>query len=221
MKTTKLILMAVVLAMMTGCVTTTDPYTREEKTSNTVKGAGIGAVVGGIAGALVNKKDRGKGALIGAAVGAGAGGGIGYYMDQQEAKLRQTLQGSGVSVTRNGDNISLNMPGNITFDTGRAEIKNNFYDVLDSVGLVLKEFSKSDIEVSGHTDSRGSREYNQQLSEQRATSVGSYLTRRAVDPRRLYTNGRGEDYPIASNASASGRSQNRRVELQILPPRGS
>ena len=176
--------------------------------------------MGGIAGALINKDDRGKGAVIGAALGAGAGGGIGYYMDQQEANLRRILEGTGVSVTRNGDRITLNMPGNITFDTGSASIKSSFYEVLDSVGLVLEEFNESDARVTGHTDSRGSDDFNQRLSERRAESVGSYLGRRpGVDPRRIYTIGHGETMPIASNDTSSGRSRNRRVEIEIMPPR--
>lgn len=214
-----LVITTLVTTTLLGGCQTIDPYTREEKTSNTVKGAGIGAVAGGIAGALINKKDRGKGAVIGAAVGAGVGGGIGYYMDQQEAELRRILEGSGVSVTRMGDTIVLNMPGNITFDTDSAQIKFSFFDVLDSVGLVLEKFNESDIRVSGHTDSTGSREYNQGLSERRASSVTLYLQQRGVDPRRIYSVGYGEDRPIANNASSSGRSQNRRVEIEILPPR--
>ncbi len=213
-----LIVATVLVSLLGGCQTI-DPYTRETKTSNTAKGAGIGAVAGGIAGALINKDDRGKGAVIGAALGAGVGGGIGYYMDQQEAQLRRILEGSGVSVTRVGDHIVLNMPGNITFDTDQAAIKASFYDVLDSVGLVLQKFDKSDIRVAGHTDSTGSREYNQQLSQRRAQSVASYLQRRGVAPGRMFIVGYGEDRPIADNRTARGRALNRRVEIEILPPR--
>lgn len=214
----KLISLAMLAVLFTGCQTI-DPYTRETKTSNTAKGAGIGAAVGGIAGALINKGDRGKGAVIGAALGAGVGGGIGYYMDQQEAQLRQALEGSGVSVTRVGDSIVLNMPGNITFDTDRSEVKSSFYDVLNSVALVLQKFNKTDIRVSGHTDSTGSREYNQKLSQLRAESVADYLERHGVEPGRIYSVGYGEDRPIADNRTAAGRAANRRVEIEILPPR--
>ncbi|MES9961172.1 MAG: OmpA family protein [Sedimenticola sp.] len=213
-----LVVTLVLVSLVAGCKTI-DPYTREEKTSNTAKGAGIGAVAGGIAGAMINKDDRGKGAVIGAALGAGVGGGIGYYMDQQEAELRRILEGSGVSVTRTGDSIVLNMPGNITFDTNSAEIKGSFYNVLDSVGLVLEKFDKSDLRVAGHTDSTGSQQYNQGLSERRADSVTRYLQRRGVDPRRIYSIGYGEDRPVASNGTSRGRSLNRRVEIEILPPR--
>ncbi|MET0106986.1 MAG: OmpA family protein [Sedimenticola sp.] len=213
-----LVVTLVLVSLVAGCKTI-DPYTREEKTSNTAKGAGIGAVAGGIAGAMINKDDRGKGAVIGAALGAGVGGGIGYYMDQQEAELRRILEGSGVSVTRTGDSIVLNMPGNITFDTNSVEIKGSFYNVLDSVGLVLEKFDKSDLRVAGHTDSTGSQQYNQGLSERRADSVTRYLQRRGVDPRRVYSIGYGEDRPVASNGTSRGRSLNRRVEIEILPPR--
>ncbi|MES9902391.1 MAG: OmpA family protein [Sedimenticola sp.] len=215
----KSLIVASILASLLGGCQTIDPYTRDEKVSNTAKGAGIGAVAGGIAGALANKKDRRKGAVIGAALGAGVGGGIGYYMDRQEAELRRILEGSGVSVSRMGETIVLNMPGNITFDTNRSDIKSSFFDVLDSVGLVLEKFNKSDIRVAGHTDSRGTREYNQSLSERRTYSVTSYLQRRGVDPRRIYSVGYGEDRPVADNGSSHGRSRNRRVEIEILPPR--
>ncbi len=215
-----LIAISIIVSLLAGCQTL-DPYTGETKTSNTAKGAGIGAVAGGVIGALANKKDRGKGAAIGALLGAGVGGGIGYYMDKQEAELRRILQGSGVSVTRAGETIVLNMPGNITFDTNSSGIKGSFFGVLDSVGLVLKKFDKSDIRVSGHTDSTGSQQHNQSLSERRAQSVTIYLQRREVDPRRVYGVGYGENRPIADNNTSRGRSQNRRVEIEILPPRRS
>ncbi len=217
MRSKHLVVASLLATLLAGCQTI-DPYTRESKTSNTAKGAGIGAVAGGIAGALINKGDRGKGAVIGAALGAGAGGGIGYYMDQQEAQLRQTLEGSGVSVTRMGDTIVLNMPGNITFDTDRSDVRSDFYAVLDSVATILKEFDQTRIRVSGHTDSTGSREYNQELSQRRARSVSAYLESRSVPPGRIYSVGFGEDRPVADNGTALGRSQNRRVEIEILPP---
>lgn len=198
--------------------TTTDPYTGEQKTSNAAKGAGIGALSGAILGAATaSKDDRKKGALTGAVVGGAVGGGVGYYMDQQEAKLRQQLQGTGVQVRRQGDNLLLIMPGNITFATGRAEINAGFYEVLNSVSLILKEFNKTSIRIAGHTDSTGSATTNQTLSEQRAASVGQYLKGRGVAAGRIQTTGYGHRYPIASNESAQGREQNRRVELELLP----
>ncbi len=198
----------------TGC--TTDPYTGEQKMSKTAIGSIVGAVGGAAVGAAVSK-DKRKGALIGAGVGGLTGAGVGYYMDRQEAKLRERLQGSGVSVTRQGDNLILNMPGNITFKTDSADINAGFYDVLNSVGLVLKEFDKTLIDVYGHTDSVGSDAYNQTLSERRAASVGQYLISQGIDGRRVITQGFGESRPIADNNTEAGRSQNRRVELQLTP----
>lgn len=198
--------------------TTTDPYTGEQKTSNATKGAGIGALSGAILGAATaSKEDRKKGALTGAVVGGAVGGGVGYYMDQQEAKLRQQLQGTGVQVRREGDNLYLIMPGNITFATGRAEINAGFYEVLNSVSLVLKEFNKTSIRISGHTDSTGNASSNETLSEDRAESVGQYLKGRGVAAGRIQTTGYGSRKPIASNTTATGREQNRRVELELLP----
>ena len=129
---------------------TTDPYTGEQKTSNAAKGAGIGAASGAILGAIAGGSR--ESAAIGAGIGVLAGAGVGHYMDQQEAKLRAQLEGTGVSVIRNGDQIILNMPGNVTFASNQADIRADFYSVLDSVGLVLEEFEKTMVEVVGHTD---------------------------------------------------------------------
>lgn len=198
--------------------TTTDPYTGEQKTSNTAKGAGIGAIAGAVIGAASSSKsDRKKGALTGAAAGAAIGGGVGNYMDRQEAKLRDELQGSGVQVRREGDRLYLIMPGNITFATGRYEIRSDFYSVLDSVAKVLAEFDQTAIKVSGHTDSTGGDQLNQTLSEQRAASVRDYLVRRDVAAGRIQAYGYGPRYPVASNSTAEGRAANRRVELELLP----
>ena len=200
-----------------GCMTY-DPYTGEEKTSSATKGSIIGALGGAAIGAATSSKsDRGKGALIGAAGGAAIGGGIGYYMDKQEAQLRRKLEGSGVRVVRNGDQIELIMPGNITFDLNQSSIKPSFTDTLESVSLVLKEFDKTIIQIEGHTDSSGSQSYNQLLSEQRAASVRDFLLNQNIAPKRTRAVGYGERYPIASNDSAAGREQNRRVELTLVP----
>lgn len=208
---------ALALAMV--ACTSIDPYTGEQKTSNTAKGAGIGAAVGAVAGAATGdtSKERKERILKGAAIGGAAGGGIGYYMDRQEAALRQKLQGTGVQVKRDGDTIQLVMPGNITFATGRYEIKADFYSVLDSVATILTEFNETAIKVSGHTDSTGSSATNQTLSEQRAGSVRTYLVNRNIASGRVQAVGYGPRYPIASNDTAEGREQNRRVELELLP----
>jgi outer membrane protein OmpA-like peptidoglycan-associated protein len=198
----------------------TNPYTGEQQLSNTALGAGTGAILGGAAGALLgattNVKTR-KAALIGAGLGALAGGGVGLYMDNQETKLRQRLEGTGVSVTRNGDNIILNMPSNITFATDQSDIKPNFYEVLNSVAIVLQEFNQTLVDVNGHTDADGSDEYNFDLSQRRAGAVAEYLISQQLDSQRFQVQGLGERQPIASNTSAGGKAQNRRVEIQIVP----
>jgi outer membrane protein OmpA-like peptidoglycan-associated protein len=210
------------LITLPGC-TTTNPYTGEQQVSKAAIGTGLGAAAGAAIGAIAggdSSKERRKKALIGAGVGAIAGGGVGYYMDVQEAKLREQLQGTGVSVTRVGDEIMLNMPGNVTFATNSADIKSNFYGVLDSVSLVLKEYNKTVVEVAGHTDDRGADSYNQTLSERRANSVARYLSSRGIEGMRLITVGYGESRPTADNATAGGREQNRRVELTLAPITG-
>lgn len=208
------------LATLSGC--TTNPYTGEQQASKAAIGAGIGAAAGAAVGALSggHSKERRKKALIGAGVGALAGGGVGYYMDVQEAKLREQLQGTGVGVSRIGDEIILNMPGNVTFATNSADVKSNFYGVLNSVSLVLKEYEKTVIEVAGHTDSRGSETYNHSLSVRRAASVGEYLRTQGIEDLRLITVGYGESRPIADNDTDVGREQNRRVELTLAPITG-
>ncbi|HQI02895.1 MAG TPA: OmpA family protein, partial [Deltaproteobacteria bacterium] len=150
-------------------------------------------------------------------VGALAGGAVGVYMDRQEAQLRQRLQNTGVSISRQGDRIVLNMPSNITFDTNSADIKSDFYDVLNSVAIVLKEYNKTLINVTGHTDNTGTEAYNLNLSQRRATSVGQYLISQGIDPTRVATQGMGESKPIASNDTPQGRQQNRRVEIELAP----
>jgi len=203
--------------LVTAC-STVNPYTEEKQTSKLAVGAGIGAASGALIGLLTaGSKDRQKNALIGAGLGALAGGGIGYYMDVQEAKLRQQLRGSGVSVTRSGNQILLNMPGNVTFATASADISASFFNVLNAVATVLKEYAKTTVDVIGHTDSVGSAKYNQQLSERRARSVAEYLAQQGIMPQRLLVAGMGETQPIASNSTPEGRSRNRRVTIQITP----
>lgn len=205
--------------MIAGC--TTNPYTGERQGSKTGYGAAIGAASAGALGYIL-ASDKGRHnkrntALIAAGVGAIAGGGVGYYMDRQEAKVREQLQGTGVGVTRVGDNLILNMPGNITFAFGRDEINSGFYGVLNSVVQVLKEYDKTQIEVAGHTDSVGSDEANLALSQRRARSVADYLASQGVAPIRIQTIGYGEARPLASNDTDQGRQANRRVELVLIP----
>lgn len=203
------------VCLVGGCASI-DPYTGQQKTSNTAKGAGIGAVAGAVIGVVsASDDDREKGAITGALAGAAVGGGIGYYMDRQEAALRQRLESSGVRVERIGNEIKLIMPGQITFDTGRAELKTRFFSTLKSVAEVLKEFDRTRIDVSGHTDSTGGNELNQRLSEQRASSVAGFLTNQGVAAGRIYASGYGPRYPVADNGTVGGRAENRRVEIEL------
>jgi len=215
----KIVLAMTVFAVFASACETLDPYTREEKTSKATKGALIGAAAGAVVG-LISGDDaveRRQRALIGAGVGALAGGAIGNYQDRQEAKLRAELEGTGVSVTRIGDNITLNMPGNVTFATNSSDLSPAFFDVLNSVGKVLKEFDKTVVEVAGHTDNTGSESYNQSLSERRSASVSTYLQAQGVNSQRLITVGMGELRPVADNSTANGRQANRRVEITMVP----
>jgi outer membrane protein OmpA-like peptidoglycan-associated protein len=219
MHSIKVLLAALAAAVVVSGCYTNDAYTGNRKVSNTAKGAGIGAAIGAVAGILSGPDSRAhrKNALIAAGVGALAGGAVGQYMDRQEAKLRSQLAGTGVSVTRNGDTITLNMPGNVTFKTDSADVNGSFYDVLNSVSLVLKEYDKTILEVAGHTDNTGSAQYNQALSERRASSVAQYLESHGVNAQRVMTVGAGETHPVASNDTPDGRQANRRVELSLEP----
>ena len=212
------VLAALATLALGGCQTL-DAYTQESKTSSATKGAAIGAAAGAVAG-LVSGDDaveRRQRALVLAGVGALAGGAVGYYMDRQEAELRAELQGTGVSVTRQGDHITLNMPGNVTFAYDSADLSPAFFDVLNSVSKVMEEYDKTVVEVAGHTDSTGSESYNQRLSERRAASVASYLRSQGIDGQRLITVGMGEEMPVADNSTVSGREANRRVEITMVP----
>ncbi|HZF28121.1 MAG TPA: OmpA family protein [Gammaproteobacteria bacterium] len=215
----KVVVAGVTCALVASACTTLDPYTREERPAKAQRQAVIGAAAGAVAGLITgdSSMERKKRALVGAGLGALAGGGVGAYMDRQDAKLRAELEGTGVSVTRIGDNITLNMPGNITFATNSADLNASFFDVLNSVATVANEFEQTVIEVAGHTDNTGSDAYNQQLSERRAGAVAAYIRTRNVRGDRMITVGQGESRPIASNESAGGRQQNRRVELTFVP----
>jgi len=211
---------ALVLTSLLVSACTTNPFTGEQQVSNTAIGAGAGAGLGAIGGALVGAAvgaDARKAALIGGGLGLLTGTGIGLYMDNQEAKLRRQLQGTGVSVTRMGDSIVLNMPSNVTFDSDQSDLKPEFFATLNSVSLVFKEYKQTLINVVGHTDSTGDANHNYDLSRRRAASVAQYLAAQQLDPHRFSVEGHGASDPIASNASPSGRAQNRRVEITILP----
>ncbi len=199
------------LIAVTAC--TTNPYTGEQQASKTAVYGASAAAVCGLIGAMDSRKKAAQAALGCGIVGAG----VGAYMDAQEAKLRAELEGTGVRVVREGDNIRLVMPGNITFETDSYNLRSSFYSVLSSVGAVLAKYPDTTIRVTGHTDNTGSRQYNQTLSEQRAQSVADYLVTRQVSRSRMQVQGMGFDQPIADNGTAEGRAANRRVELYILP----
>ena len=184
--------------------------------NNTQKGAGIGAVVGALVGKGTGDNDK-KRYVWGAALGALAGSAIGSYMDKQEQEFREELADSGVEVSREGDSIRLSIPGNITFPNDSAAIVTGFYPILEDVAKVLNRYEKTKLSIEGHTDSVGNTNYNRQLSMQRANSVANYLQSTSVQANRLQTLGMGEGQPIASNDSAQGRQENRRVELRVIP----
>ena len=197
--------------VLTAC--TTNPYTGEQQASKAATyGAGAAAVCALFGAMDSNKKARN------AALGCGiVGAGVGGYMDVQEAKLREELEGTGVRIAREGDNIRLVMPGNITFESDSYNLRGDFFPVLNSVAVVLTKYADTSLKVSGHTDNTGSREHNLTLSAQRAGAVADYLAGQSVATDRMITRGLAFDEPIADNGTAEGRAQNRRVELFILP----
>lgn len=212
----KLVVFLSIIAF-TGCATV-DPQTGEKNSNKTGKGVGIGAIAGAVLGAAASSKsDRSRGAVTGALLGAAVGGGVGHYMDKQEQELRDKLKDSGVQVSRQGDNLNLIMPGNITFAVGKSDIRADFYSVLNSVSQALKEYDQTTVRISGYTDSTGPLALNQRLSEDRAASVRNYLLAQGVASQRIDSAGYGPANPIASNGSDEGRQANRRVEIKLIP----
>lgn len=225
---------AVMTALVAGCATggggyyggqpqqyPSQPRPQDNDNNRTQKGAIIGAVAGAVAGLLSgdDATERRQRALVGAGVGGLAGGAIGNYQDRQERALRERMAGTGVDVVRQGDNITLNMPSNITFAFNSSSLEPQFYNVLDGVASTLTEYNQTIVEVAGHTDSVGTDAYNQTLSVQRANSVGNYLMGRGLMRERFIITGAGESRPVASNESDSGRAMNRRVEITLVPVR--
>ncbi|KUE78649.1 hypothetical protein ATO46_09820 [Aeromonas schubertii] len=216
MRAKTLVPMLALTIAVSGC--TTNPYTGEEQTSKAVWGSLAGAAAGAAVGALSSSKgDRKKGVWTGVAAGAALGGGIGYYMDVQEAKLRDKLRGTGVSVTRSGDQLILNMPNNVTFDSSSVQLKAAGANTLSGVAMVVTEFDKTRLNVVGHTDSTGSRDLNMRLSQQRADAVANQLIASGVSGSRIATTGVGPDQPVATNSTAEGKAQNRRVTITLTP----
>ena len=221
----RLLVVATAVALLSGCASP-NPYDGSQGQasngsgggiSKTAKYGGLGALAGALAGAAIDHNNRGKGALIGGAIAGLGAAGYGYYADQQEKKLRESMANTGVEVQRQGDQIKLIMPGNITFATNSDAIASSFYQPLNNLANSLKQFNQNTIQIVGYTDSTGSRQLNMDLSQRRAQSVANYLTSQGVSPTNLSARGAGPDNPIASNADVNGRAQNRRVEVNLGP----
>ena len=208
---------AALSAMLATSACTTDPYTGQQTINRTAVGIGVGALGGYLLGDLVGGDHDRNAKVIGAGIGAIAGGAVGNYMDRQEAELRRQTAGTGVDVYRQGDELVLRMPSGITFPVDRSDIQPEFRSTLDQVSQTLASYNQTYVDVLGHTDSTGSDAYNQALSERRAQSVASYLSGHGVDRVRIGIRGFGESQPIASNDDEAGRSQNRRVEIKVVP----
>ncbi len=210
---------SLMLGSMVGC-TAINPYTGQSEVSGTAKGAGIGAIGGALIGGLTGGT---RGALIGAAAGGVVGTVVGHQVDKQNAELRERLRSTGVSVenlyNRRGQVIGtqLVMQSDVTFALNSADIRSRIYSVLNSVAVVLRKYNDTNIVVSGYTDTTGSAEYNQRLSERRARSVVAYLSSQGVSPNRLFAKGFGQRHPIATNKTKAGRAENRRVVITLRP----
>ena len=209
------LLIAMSALPLTACVT--DPETGKKSISKAAIG-GVGGLVGGyLLGDLIGgKRDRTE-KILGAGIGAVAGAGVGYYMDQQEKKLRERTAGTGVNVIRDGDNLILDLPSDVTFPVNSATVDPMFQSTLVKVAGTLKEYEKTYVDILGHTDSTGSDAYNQTLSVNRAQSVANVLSGNGVQQARLATKGYGESTPKASNTTLEGRAANRRVEIRLVP----
>ena len=210
----KLTIAAMALGLAAAC-TTTDQYGNVNR-NNTGTGILAGAAAGALLGTLAGGDDR-RNALIGAGIGALAGGAVGNYMDRQEEAFRNRLRGSGVSVRRVGNELILTMPSDVTFATGSAQLSPRFGPVLNDVADVLQTYPATYVNVVGHADSVGAADFNQRLSERRASAVAGDLISRGVIRDRLFVAGMGETQPIASNDNDAGRAANRRVEITIAP----
>jgi outer membrane protein OmpA-like peptidoglycan-associated protein len=214
-----LIATAALVALLGTGACVTDPNTGEQRVSRAAIGGGVGALGGYLLGDLVGgRRDRTE-KIVGAGIGALAGVAVGSYIDRQEQELRRRTAGTDIAVIRQGDDLVLRMPANVTFATGQASIDPAFRGTLDQVADVLRQYNQTYVDIYGHTDSVGSDAFNYDLSDRRAGSVRDYLAMRGVEPVRLGTRGFGETQPIADNATEDGRAQNRRVEIKIVPVR--
>ena len=200
------------LVLATACTTASEtPKTRD--------GAVIGGLIGGLAGAIAGNdpEERRRNAAVGAIVGAGVGGVIGSQLDKQEAALRQDLGNDNVTIVNTGDRLIVTLPQDILFATDSTTVRADLQSDLRALAGNLNEYPNTTVQVIGHTDSDGSAAYNQDLSQRRAQAVSSVLIGNGVAPSRIQAFGRGEDQPVATNLTAEGKAQNRRVEIVILP----
>lgn len=225
LSTSRTLIATSIFALLAGCAANSPYDNQQQQPRSSNKAAiygGLGALGGAAIGAATSsKKDRTKGALIGAAVAGAAGAGYGYYVDKQEAELRRSMQGTGIDIQRDGDNLTLVMPGNVTFATDSANISGSFYGTLNNLAQSFNQYDQNNIEIIGHTDSTGPYQHNMNLSQRRAQSVANYLSGQGVSSMRMSVYGVGPDQPIADNHSPQGRQQNRRVEINLLPIPGA
>lgn len=214
-KMTALVAATGVMALTTACVT--DPETGNRRISRAAIG-GLGGAVGGyLLGDLVGGRNDRTEKIVGAGIGAVAGAGIGAYMDNQERRLREQTAGTGIDVERQGDQLVLNMPGDVTFDLNSATVQPQFQQTLNQVAGTLREYPSTYIDIYGHTDSSGTDSYNLGLSQRRAQSVSNYLSAQGVQSARMATQGFGETQLKCEETSEDGRRCNRRVEIRITP----
>jgi len=205
------------LSGLSGCANMTET----QKTTGT--GAGIGAVTGAVIGAATAGGNTGKSAATGAAIGAAVGAGGGYlwskHMEKQKAEMEQATQGTGVSVSQTADNqLKLDIPSDVSFDTNRYEIKSNLRPILDRFATTLNQNPVTMVTIIGHTDSTGTDAINNPLSDNRAASTRDYLVAHGVATNRIAIDGRGSREPIADNNTVEGRAKNRRVEIFVAEP---
>ncbi|MEI6418489.1 MAG: OmpA family protein [Sphingomonadales bacterium] len=212
--TAALLLSSLALA---GCVT--DPDTGQQRMSRAGSGAAIGAGAGALLGAILGGRNNTAEVLVGAGLGAVAGGAIGRSQDQREARLRAATANTGIEVQRQGDEIALKIPNEVSFDFNQAAIKPDMRAALDQVAAVLASDQGTLVAVSGHTDAIGSDAFNQALSERRAAAVADYLEYKGIAKTRVTAKGYGKQFPLASNDTDDGRAKNRRVEIRLTDAR--
>ncbi|MCR8548742.1 OmpA family protein [Salipiger sp. P9] len=212
------ILLSLAAAMTLSACSEGQMFDENDPNRQAKQGALIGAVGGAVAGRLIggNNNDTVKNTLVGAAAGAALGGVIGNQLDKQEAELRQQL-GNNVAITNTGDRLIVTMPQDILFATDSAALRSDLQADIRTVGRSLLDYPNTTVQVLGHTDSDGDAGYNLDLSKRRAQAVASLLISEGVPSSRVQAIGRGEDQPVASNLTAEGKQQNRRVEIVILP----